>query len=118
MLKRSACGAAAQTVQTVFEALKAVPYKVSCIHGECAQQQREAAIEAFRCGKSQLLVATDVAARGLHIRNLPYICNFDFPSNLETYIHRAGRTGAAAAHQMLPFSSLVSNIWQACLTCW
>ena len=52
---------------------------------------------AFRSGNVQVLVATDVAARGLHIRGLPYVVNYDFPSNLEQYIHRAGRTGRLAA---------------------
>ena len=55
------------------------------------------AMLAFRSGKAQVLVATDVAARGLHIRGLPYVVNYDFPSNLEQYIHRAGRTGRLAA---------------------
>lgn len=47
---------------------------------------------------SQVLVATDVAARGLDIRSLPYVVNYDFPSSLETYIHRVGRTGRLAAN--------------------
>ena len=51
----------------------------------------------FRSGKAQVLVATDVAARGLHIRGLPFVINYDFPGNLESYIHRAGRTGRLAA---------------------
>lgn len=55
----------------------------------CAQE----AMLDFRSGKVQVLVATDVAARGLHIRGLPYIINYDFPSRLEPYIHRVGRTG-------------------------
>ena len=51
---------------------------------------------AFRSGKAQIMVATDVAARGLHIKGLPYIVNYDFPTNMEQYIHRAGRTGRLA----------------------
>ncbi len=51
----------------------------------------------FRSGKAQVLVATDVAARGLHIWGLPYIINYDFPSRLEPYIHRVGRTGRLAS---------------------
>lgn len=55
------------------------------------------------------MVATDVAARGLHIRNLPYVVNYDFPSRLETYIHRVGRTGrlSASGHA---FSFLTRNL--------
>ena len=58
----------------------------------------QAALAEFRSGKAQLLVATDVAARGLHIQGLPYVVNYDFPSNLEAYIHRSGRTGRLATH--------------------
>lgn len=53
---------------------------------------------AFRSGKASILVATDVAGRGLHIRGLPYIVNYDFPSNLDSYVHRVGRTGRLAAN--------------------
>lgn len=53
---------------------------------------------AFRSGKANVLVATDVAGRGLHIRGLPYIVNYDFPSNLDAYVHRVGRTGRLAAN--------------------
>ena len=54
------------------------------------------AMTNWKSGKAQILVATDVAARGLHIRNLPYVINYDFPTNLDTYIHRVGRTGRLA----------------------
>lgn len=55
------------------------------------------ALQAFRNGTVQVLVATDVAGRGLHIKNLPYIVNYDFPSRMEPYIHRVGRTGRLAS---------------------
>lgn len=51
----------------------------------------------FRSGKAPVMVATDVAARGLHIRGLPFIVNYDFPSRLEPYVHRVGRTGRLAS---------------------
>ena len=51
---------------------------------------------SWKAGQSQILVATDVAARGLHIKSLPYVINYDFPTNLDTYIHRVGRTGRLA----------------------
>jgi ATP-dependent RNA helicase DDX5/DBP2 len=54
-------------------------------------------MQAFKSGKTQILVATDVAARGLHINKLPYVINYDFPSNLKQYIHRVGRTGRNGA---------------------
>lgn len=51
---------------------------------------------SWKAGQSQILVATDVAARGLHIKSLPYVINYDFPTNLDTYVHRVGRTGRLA----------------------
>jgi len=53
--------------------------------------QAQDGMRDFRSGKAQVMVATDVAARGLHIRGLPYVVNYDFPTSLEQYIHRAGR---------------------------
>ena len=54
-------------------------------------------MRSFRSGKAQVLVATDVASRGLHIAGLPFIVSYDFPSRLDTYVHRVGRTGRLAA---------------------
>ena len=62
-----------------------------------AQGERNQAVSEFRAGKAQVLVATDVAARGLDIRALPYVVNYDFPARIETYVHRVGRTGRLAA---------------------
>lgn len=76
------------------------------MHGGPGTQE---ALQAFRAGKVQIMVATDVAARGLHIRNLPYVVNYDFPSRLETYIHRVGRTGRLAARGHA-FSFLTRNL--------
>ena len=64
-------------------------------HHICERLQE--AMRDFRSGKAQVLVATDVASRGLHIRGLPYIVSYDFPSRLDTYVHRVGRTGRLAA---------------------
>ena len=66
---------------------------VVTIHGQMPQANRERAINSFRCGKDSILIATDVAARGLHIKKLKYVVNYDFPTNLEQYCHRIGRTG-------------------------
>ena len=67
----------------------------TAIHGERTQNQREAALQEFRDGRVRLLVATDVAARGLDIPNLPYVINFELPPVEEDYVHRIGRTGRA-----------------------
>ncbi|WP_211444019.1 DEAD/DEAH box helicase [Collimonas humicola] len=71
--------------------------KASAIHGDKTQNERMAALEAFKQGEIEVLVATDVAARGLDIAELPCVINFDLPYNAEDYVHRIGRTGRAGA---------------------
>ncbi|MDB5774147.1 MAG: ATP-dependent helicase [Herbaspirillum sp.] len=71
--------------------------KASAIHGDKSQNERMAALEAFKRGEVEVLVATDVAARGLDIAELPCVINFDLPYNAEDYVHRIGRTGRAGA---------------------
>ncbi len=67
------------------------------IHGDKTQQERIKALDAFKAGSIRVLVATDVAARGLDIEALPYVVNYDLPHNPEDYVHRIGRTGRAGA---------------------
>ena len=67
------------------------------IHGDKTQQERIKALDAFKEGKITALVATDVAARGLDIDQLPLVVNYELPSNAEDYVHRIGRTGRAGA---------------------
>jgi ATP-dependent RNA helicase RhlE len=71
--------------------------KASAIHGDKTQQERMAALESFKNGEIDVLVATDVAARGLDISDLPCVINYDMPYNAEDYVHRIGRTGRAGA---------------------
>jgi ATP-dependent RNA helicase RhlE len=71
--------------------------KASAIHGDKTQSERMAALEAFKSGEVDVLVATDVAARGLDISDLPCVINYDLPYNAEDYVHRIGRTGRAGA---------------------
>ncbi len=71
--------------------------KASAIHGDRTQQERMAVLESFRNGEVNVLVATDVAARGLHIEDLPFVINFELPYVAEDYVHRIGRTGRAGA---------------------
>ncbi|MBB5391433.1 MULTISPECIES: DEAD/DEAH box helicase [unclassified Herbaspirillum] len=71
--------------------------KASAIHGDKSQSERMAALEAFKQGQIEVLVATDVAARGLDIAELPCVINYDLPYNAEDYVHRIGRTGRAGA---------------------
>ena len=71
--------------------------KASAIHGDKTQQERMAALDAFKGGAVEVLVATDVAARGLDISDLPCVINYDLPYNAEDYVLRIGRTGRAGA---------------------
>jgi len=69
----------------------------SIIHGNKSQAQRERSLEEFRRGRSNVLVATDVAARGIHIDDVPCVLHFDPPADHKDYIHRSGRTGRAGS---------------------
>lgn len=71
--------------------------KAAAIHGDKTQNERMAALEGFKQGEVEVLVATDVAARGLDIAELPCVINVDLPHNPEDYVHRIGRTGRAGA---------------------
>jgi len=68
-------------------------YPVTSIHGDRSQREREDALKRFRSGKTPILVATAVAARGLDIPHVKHVINFDLPSDVEEYVHRIGRTG-------------------------
>merc|ERR1712107_197952 len=68
-----------------------------CIHGDKKQEEREWVLKEFKEGKSPILVATDVASRGIDVKDIKYVINYDFPNQIEDYIHRVGRTGRAGA---------------------
>lgn len=72
-------------------------HDVSCtsIHSDRSQSEREDALQSFRLGKTRVLVATDIAARGLDIPNVMHVINFDLPRTIDDYVHRIGRTGRA-----------------------
>lgn len=72
-------------------------FKVARIHGDRTQGQRESAIEGFRSGEYRILVATDIAARGLDINNIAHVINYDLPQQPEDYVHRIGRTARNGA---------------------
>ena len=82
-------------VDTLEERLKEHGYKVEALHGDMPQKRREAVVNDFRNDKTDLLIATDVAARGLDIDDISYVVNYDMPDHIDTYIHRIGRTGRA-----------------------
>jgi len=70
---------------------------VAAIHGNKSQSARERALDGFRRGTTRVVVATDVAARGLDIKGVSHVINFDMPHDPESYVHRIGRTGRAGA---------------------
>ena len=70
-------------------------YMAEALHGDLSQMQRDRVMKKFRDGKLEILVATDVAARGLDIDNVSHVVNFDIPQDTESYVHRTGRTGRA-----------------------
>jgi ATP-dependent RNA helicase RhlE len=70
-------------------------YKVTSLHSDRSQSQRQAALEGFRRGQYQIMVATDIAARGLDVESISHVINYDIPDTADAYIHRIGRTGRA-----------------------
>lgn len=81
--------------QTLYEALKAKGYDADELHGDLTQAVREQVMKRFRRANVQLLVATDLAARGLDVEGITHVFNYDIPHDAESYIHRIGRTGRA-----------------------
>jgi ATP-dependent RNA helicase RhlE len=75
--------------------LKKQKIKTASIHGDKAQNQRQKSLAQFKEGDIRVLVATDIAARGIDIDKLKYVINYDIPNIPETYVHRIGRTGRA-----------------------
>lgn len=78
--------------------LKKEGYQAECIHGDIRQSQRNETMNGFRKGKFPILIATDVAARGIDVDDVEAVINFDLPSENEYYLHRIGRTGRAHKH--------------------
>lgn len=81
----------------IVKHLKKANIRADVIHGNRSQSQRVAALEAFRRGKARVLVATDIAARGIDVEGISHVVNYDVPMQAEDYVHRIGRTGRAQA---------------------
>jgi ATP-dependent RNA helicase DDX5/DBP2 len=86
-----------RVVQEIADQLWGDGMAVDAIHGDKSQSEREYALSQFKKGVLKILVATDVAARGLDIKGVDLVVNFDFPMGADDYIHRIGRTGRAGA---------------------
>ena len=81
--------------QEVADSLIHDGYNAASLHGDLSQAQRDLVMSHFRQGFTQILVATDVAARGLDVNNLTHVINYNLPDDIDTYVHRSGRTGRA-----------------------
>ncbi|MFK7935456.1 MAG: DEAD/DEAH box helicase [Saprospiraceae bacterium] len=79
----------------IMRDLKKKDISAAAIHGDKAQNQRQKALKKFKAGELRVLVATDIAARGIDIKELKYVINYDIPNVAETYVHRIGRSGRA-----------------------
>ncbi len=86
-----------QEADIVTRQLNQARISVACIHGDFKQRDRIAALEGFRSGKHRVLVATNIAARGLDVEGISHVINFDVPDHAEDYVHRVGRTARADA---------------------
>ena len=83
------------TTEDVYESLERRGVKCEMLSGDVNQNKRLRVLEDFRAGKIKIVVATDVAGRGIHVDDIEYVINFDFPYEAEDYVHRIGRTGRA-----------------------
>ncbi|MEO7964046.1 MAG: DEAD/DEAH box helicase [Gemmatimonadaceae bacterium] len=87
-------------VDELTETLNGRGYRAEALHGGLSQDQRDRVMKRFRANKTDLLVATDVAARGLDVQHVTHVVNYDVPSAAEAYVHRIGRTGRAGREGM------------------
>ena len=88
-------GRTKRRVDELARGLEARGYKAEGIHGDLSQQKRMSVLRSFKNGNLDILVATDVAARGLDISGVTHVYNYDIPQDPESYVHRIGRTGRA-----------------------
>jgi ATP-dependent RNA helicase RhlE len=101
LLGHSSVGSALVFTRTKYRAkslgekLAQAGYRSTSLQGNLSQSRRQAALDSFRSGKFQILVATDIAARGIDVCNVSHVINYDIPATTEAYIHRIGRTGRA-----------------------
>ena len=97
--------------QRLSTRLQKAGYSADCIHGDIKQSQRNAVMQSYRKGKFEILVATDVAARGIDVDDVEAVINYDLPNENEYYLHRIGRTGRAKKHgvsfSLVPFADSV-----------
>ncbi len=83
------------TAKKVAQKLETANFRATSLQGNLSQNRRQAAMTGFRDGSLQIMVATDIASRGIDVSNISHVINFDIPETVETYVHRIGRTGRA-----------------------
>jgi ATP-dependent RNA helicase RhlE len=95
--------------------LQAKGIRAAALHADRSQQERLQAVEGFRSGKHPVLVATDIAARGLDIEGIAHVINYEVPDTPDTYVHRVGRTGrsGAAGHAVTLVSKAEERNWRS-----
>jgi ATP-dependent RNA helicase RhlE len=81
--------------QKVASQIHRARFKVTSLHGDRTQGQRQSALKGFKSGHHDIMVATDIAARGLDVQSISHVINYDMPDTADAYIHRIGRTGRA-----------------------
>ena len=92
------------SVEKLARELERSGIKAESIHGNKNHGQRQRSLARFKSGNARVLVATDVAARGIHVDNVSHVINYDLPNTFEDYVHRIGRTGRGTARgQALTF---------------
>lgn len=84
-----------KTADEITRYLRKDGWPALAIHGDKSQSERDWVMREFRTGNSPVMIATDIAARGLDVKDIKYVINYDFPTNIEDYVHRIGRTGRA-----------------------
>src|SRR5690606_37352981 len=89
-----------QSTEDLREQLSASGFSVAALHGDMHQGQRNRTLDGMRAGRTRVLVATDVAARGIDVAGITHVINFDVPRQAEDYVHRIGRTGRAGRRGM------------------
>jgi ATP-dependent RNA helicase RhlE len=84
--------------ERITKSLNRDGFSAAMIHGDRSQSQRNAALAGFQQGRYRVLVATDLASRGIHVQDIVHVINYDLPDMAENFIHRVGRTGRAGGH--------------------
>jgi superfamily II DNA/RNA helicase len=88
---------ATKSMRPLLALLKRAAVRASALHGKLEQREREEALASFKSAKTPVLLCSDLVARGLDVRQLDAVINFDLPATMEQYVHRSGRTGRSGA---------------------